>query len=406
MTGLVGSLVEAWGEVRVHRARVVLSLVGVVLAVFAMTVVTAAGTLARQVVLESSERAGGRTTTMAVSAFGTEQQPSTEQLLTAYEGIVDRFDIGWSSTVQQTGLDLSGATAPGQVGSPAVGGVYANVSIVDPAYGVIHRITPVRGRYLAEGDAQRLAPAAVVNETYLDQLGMSGAAPPFRLMLPGDPDVTIVVVGVLEGQLYSSPELHVLREALPLLPATLTAQGSTPTLEIWVPPETADAISAAVPTILSSQGLSGEAFPMSDPGLPRLLGGAQWAIRGLSVIALVLGATGVLNVGIVTVRQRVREIGIRRALGASSSRVFAAVVLESVCAMALAGLVGVALAVAVVVNLPLDTLLGDLGITDVPAFPVSAAVEAFLAATAVGALAGLVPATIAVRSKVIDAIRY
>lgn len=107
-----------------------------------------------------------------------------------------------------------------------------------------------------------------------------------------------------------------------------------------------------------------------------------------------------------TVRQRIREIGVRRALGASSGRVFAAVVLESVCAMAVAGLVGVGLAVALVVNLPLEQLLREADITDVPPFPVSAAVEAFAAAVAVGALAGLVPATIAVRSKVIDAIRY
>ena len=43
MIGLVGSLTEAWGEVRVHKARVLLSLVGVFLAVLAMTTVTALG---------------------------------------------------------------------------------------------------------------------------------------------------------------------------------------------------------------------------------------------------------------------------------------------------------------------------------------------------------------------------
>jgi putative ABC transport system permease protein len=132
----------------------------------------------------------------------------------------------------------------------------------------------------------------------------------------------------------------------------------------------------------------------------------QWGVRGISLFALGLGALGVLNVGIVTVRQRVREIGVRRALGASSGRVFAAVMLESVCATALAGALGVAAAVAVVVNLPLELVYGELGISEVPPFPVSAAVEAFVAATAVGALVGLVPATMAVRARVIDAIRY
>ena len=45
-------------------------------------------------------------------------------------------------------------------------------------------------------------------------------------------------------------------------------------------------------------------------------------------------------------------------------------------------------------------------IEDLPPFPLKAAVEGFLAATAVGALAGLIPAIVAVRAKVIDAIRY
>jgi putative ABC transport system permease protein len=183
-------------------------------------------------------------------------------------------------------------------------------------------------------------------------------------------------------------------------------RGTTPSLELWVPPADADAIVAAVPAVLAAQGMQGEAYPTSDAGLPGLISKAQWVVRGLSLFALGLGALGVLNVGIVTVRQRIREIGVRRALGASSGRVFAAVVLESVCATALAGALGVAAAVALVVNAPLDRLLGEYDITDVPGFPVSAALEAFLAAVAVGALAGLVPATIAVRSRVIDAIRY
>ena len=398
MTGLVGSLLEAWGEVRVHRARVVLSLVGVVLAVFAMTVVTAAGTIGRQVVLEAAERGGGRATTLSVSAGSAEGASSPETVLAAYDGIVDRFDIAWSSTVLRTRLAMVG---PGGTAT----GMHANVTVVEPDYGAIHRIDPVRGRYLQSGDAARLAPAVVVNEAFLEQVGRTGAAPPLAVTLPGDPDVTAVVVGVVDSDPWNA-EMHVLRDALPALPAALSAQGGTPSLELWVPPDSADAIAAAVPSVLATHGLVGEAFPMSEPGLPRMLTIAQWAVRVLSLSALALGATGVLNVGIVTVRQRVREIGIRRALGASSSRVFAAVVLESVCATALAGLVGVALAVAVVVNLPLDQALGDLGISDVPPFPVSAAVEAFLAATAVGALVGLVPATIAVRSKVIDAIRY
>jgi putative ABC transport system permease protein len=82
-------------------------------------------------------------------------------------------------------------------------------------------------------------------------------------------------------------------------------------------------------------------------------------------------------------------------------------VLESVVATAPAGLAAVALSVAVVRNLPLEQWLGGgVPLADAPGFPVAAAVEGLVAATAVGALAGLVPALIAVRVKVIDAIRF
>jgi hypothetical protein len=65
------------------------------------------------------------------------------------------------------------------------------------------------------------------------------------------------------------------------------------------------------------------------------------------------------------------------------------------------------LSVAIVRNLPLERWLGGgIPLADAPGFPVSAAVQGLIAATAVGALAGLVPALIAVRVKVIDAIRF
>ena len=311
-----------------------------------------------------------------------------------YAGLVERLGVTHSSLVMQMGLEVrlpSGTT-------------FTDVLLVEPDYGTIHRITPERGRSFVGGDTQRLAPAVIVNNAYLEATGQRTRPLPFSVQLPGDPGTTATVIGVV-GRNPWGPQLTMLMSDADALPESQMGS-STPNLEMWVPPEDADQIMTMVPAVLKAQGLQGEAFPMSDPGLPGLISAAQWVVRGLSWFALGLGTLGVLNVGIVTVRQRIREIGVRRAMGASSGRVFAAIVLESVCATALAGLVGVALAVAVVVNLPLDSLLGDFGITDVPGFPVSAAVEALLTATVVGALAGLIPATIAVRSKVIDAIRY
>ncbi len=176
-----------------------------------------------------------------------------------------------------------------------------------------------------------------------------------------------------------------------------------------MPPEQADEVMAVVSNDLGLAlgGVQVDAYRQDPQGLEETLGMLRLAIRGAGVVVLVLGGLGVLNIGLVTVRQRIREIGVRRSFGATSSRVFSAIMLESVCATFLAGLAAVALSVVLVRNLPLESLLNSgVPLAETPAFPVAAAVEGLVAATAVGALAGLLPAVIAVRAKVIDAIRF
>jgi putative ABC transport system permease protein len=79
--------------------------------------------------------------------------------------------------------------------------------------------------------------------------------------------------------------------------------------------------------------------------------------------------------------------------------------MESVVATAVAGVAGVMLAVAVVKNPWLESKIAP-GLTDYPPFPVDAALLGLASAVLVGALAGAIPAVVAVRVKVIDAIRF
>ena len=67
MTGLIGALIEAWSEFRVHRARVLLSLVGVAVAVCALTGVVGLGGIAQQAQIEQMERGSGRPATFALA---------------------------------------------------------------------------------------------------------------------------------------------------------------------------------------------------------------------------------------------------------------------------------------------------------------------------------------------------
>jgi putative ABC transport system permease protein len=79
--------------------------------------------------------------------------------------------------------------------------------------------------------------------------------------------------------------------------------------------------------------------------------------------------------------------------------------MESVVGTIVAGAIGVFIAVLVVENPQVQQLIAQ-GATDLPPFPIEAALIGLGASAAVGALAGLLPAIVAVRVRVIDAIRY
>ena len=63
---IVGAIGEAWDELRVHKLRVLLSLIGVAVAVASLTAVVAIGDLQRQYMAEQNDRWGGREATVAV----------------------------------------------------------------------------------------------------------------------------------------------------------------------------------------------------------------------------------------------------------------------------------------------------------------------------------------------------
>ena len=405
MTGLLGTLAEAWDEVRVHKSRVLLSLVGVFLAVFAITTVTALGLMVAQVQQEMGERAGGRAATVAVNAWdpNTGMSPDAEEWDAAVADLVERYGITAAAHIafEETRFRMPGGTMAVQTRR------------VSPNYGPLHRIEPIEGRWLLESDRENISPAIVVNEAFMAALGVPDLSTRPTVVIGGPNPVRATIVGVVrEGYGEELSVYCVDRSGGTWGEAVDPAgamYGGPRTLELWVPPDQAEEVMETVrhDLALELDGVQVDAFRADPQGAEDTIALLRLAIRGAGTVVLILGGLGVLNIGLVTVRQRIREIGVRRSFGATSGRIFAAVMLESVCATAMAGLFAVGAAIVLVRNLPLERLLNQgIPIADLPGFPVAAAVEGLVAATAVGALAGLLPAIIAVRAKVIDAIRF
>ena len=118
-------------------------------------------------------------------------------------------------------------------------------------------------------------------------------------------------------------------------------------------------------------------------------------------ISLLVGGIGIMNIMLASISERVREIGIRKAVGAGTSDIFVQILVESLVIAVLGGLVGL------VASFALVRLLGSFSPTDnAPIVTFGALSLAFAASVAIGIVAGIFPAVKAARLNPIQALRY
>ncbi len=119
---------------------------------------------------------------------------------------------------------------------------------------------------------------------------------------------------------------------------------------------------------------------------------------------LLAGAVGVSNIMLITVRERTREIGVRRALGATPRQIMNQVLAESIFLTSLAGIAGLMLSVGLLSLIAKFMEHSDEIIKD-PQISFSVALGALIVIIIIGALAGMMPAKRAIKIKPIEAIR-
>jgi len=405
LSGLVGAINEAWDELRVHRTRVLLSLIGVGVAVCALTSVVGVGAIAEQAQIEQLERGSGRPATLVL---GIPYNP-----VTGTQGDATKFAEAVATAVDRYSITYSGTVSYAQSTAQFVDGTsLIETQAVDVDYGTMHRAQLGSGQWFVDSDELRMAPAIIVSDAFFQRLGAPDLRTNPTVTLLGENDVTAVVIGVMPAANYDTGlRMYILNSAWKQLATPTMIAQSYPQYEMWVPPELAAELTDLIKRDISASFGEGWQVDVNRQDYLAWEGGGdpigpiRLVLSGISVLILLLGALGLVNISLVTVRQRIREIGIRRSFGATAGRVFFAVMMESVVATVVAGAVGVFLAVLIVQS-PLVRDFVASGLSDVPAFPVEAALLGLGAATAVGALAGLLPALVAVRVKVIDAIRY
>lgn len=118
---------------------------------------------------------------------------------------------------------------------------------------------------------------------------------------------------------------------------------------------------------------------------------------GLTALSLIIGGIGVMNIMFVSVRERTKEIGIRKAVGAKAWEILYQFLIEAVVMCLLGGLIGLALAY------PLSILINQIFIATID---VSVVIAAFILCSLVGLTFGFIPAYKAAKSDPIESLRY
>jgi len=129
--------------------------------------------------------------------------------------------------------------------------------------------------------------------------------------------------------------------------------------------------------------------------------GVTYVVAGVVSIALLVGGIGIMNIMLVSVTERTREIGVRKAVGARRSHILSQFVIEAIALALVGGIIGIAMGIAV------GAIAAKL-IPNWPGFfvPIWAVVLAFGFSSAVGLFFGIYPAAKASRLDPIESLRY
>jgi macrolide transport system ATP-binding/permease protein len=121
-------------------------------------------------------------------------------------------------------------------------------------------------------------------------------------------------------------------------------------------------------------------------------------IGAIGGISLMVGGLGVMNIMLVSVTERTKEIGVRTAIGARRSDIMAQFIIEAVLVCLMGGVIGVGL--SMLVGLAFDRFVGAFEME----FSAASIIAAFVTASAIGLVFGWLPARNAARLDPIEAL--
>ena len=388
-----------WG----NKLRSFLALLGIVIGVFAVTAMISLGQMASAGITQDLEAIAGRSIFVQPN-FNAGQDFSSAPI--REEDILTLQTLP-ATVIPQLFGSLQYEVRPGTRRAIQLQGTPGDLSRLDPTNKL------ARGRYFSQAEARGGLAVAVLSDRAARDLfpGSEAVGQVARLYYPTGARLELTVVGVLQppgglfGGLGATATVYVPNELI--WKTSPTARKGQYDFVILSLKKGADAkqVARQVQRIFESrygkgkyQIASTESFQDTLRSITLILQALLGAIAGLS---LLVGGIGIMNIMLVSVTERTREIGLRKALGATSSQIRQQFLIEAVVLTLVGGILGVVLAAGLLLLVTATVPFFKVFILNPATVFLALAVSAL-----VGLFFGVWPAARAAALDPIEALRY
>jgi len=334
------------------------------------------------------------------------------------DDMIERYTTRYERNIASIGLSSSGSSGKAQEGR-----LYANVSIMgaNDGYGLVNNIHILDGRFLREGDVKSNRYVAVVSDKLVSNMFNSNESPLGReIKINTDESIqTFTIVGVYKHEdsfamgpmggssssrkdirtnLYIPITVYNRINSLGTGYQSLTVMASANIDPVKFAQDTKVFFNTFY-TDNTRYEIGAMSMESMMSAMTEMLGIISIAVAVIAGISLLVGGIGVMNIMLVSVTERTREIGTRKALGAKNSAVRTQFIIEAVIICAIGGLIGVLTGVGL--GYVGSVLLGS------PIFPSPfIIIIAVLFSMLIGVFFGYYPANKAAKLDPIEALRY
>ncbi len=280
---------------------------------------------------------------------------------------------------------------------------------VEPQYADMRKLTLASGTFITEGNVSALSKVAVIGPQAASDLFGEGADPMGQTVRVSGQTLTIIgVTAAKGGSGFNNPDDSIY---VPLSTAQKQLFGDSSLTSIAVEAKSQDIMTQAQDEI---GYLLLERHKLKDPTsadfsifsqndilstASQVTGTFTALLGGIAAISLLVGGIGIMNIMLVTVTERTREIGLRKALGAKKKIIISQFLIEAILLTFTGGMVGM------VIGIGTSYVLSN--VLSLPfAFSVRSIALAIGVSGAIGILFGWYPARKAANLQPIEALRY